>query len=76
MNERRAIKCIQASEENFHSLMARASSSGSDGRVVLGSFLEEGGWKSELCSLEGRAEFPARRTRQLHIPITVSLIGS
>ncbi len=39
--------------------------------------VRDGGWKRELGSPEGKAvpELPARRTRLLQIPITVSLIG-
>ena len=38
----------------------------------------EGGWNRELESPGGKAvpELPARRTRLLHIPMTVSFIGS
>lgn len=44
---------------------------------LLDLFEREGGWKSELGSPDGNAvpEFPARRTRLLQIPITVSLMG-
>ena len=47
-------------------------------RAVLAVFLEDGGWKSEPWLPEGitELELPARRTRQLHMPITVSLMGS
>ena len=38
----------------------------------------DGGWKRELGSPEGKAvpEFPARRTKLLQIPITVSFMGN